>query len=220
MPLKELLPKDRAMYGFETVADEQQLSHHQPGRYPDVADQALDAAFDRAVKGDSEYQKHHTPEMLAKSRGGNFRGPDLREGKSISWPIKLHSRGVCQSPACLLRAGIASPCAVFMPSILDRAALFGGRKTGARASSEPLLYLIGLVEATSKPRDLVYDAWIQEGYMRELKPNDATLTRAKIGAKDGVSRMWAETSPKMVTPASRTAVSTYSASIRMRHSMF
>jgi hypothetical protein len=38
MPLKVLLPEDRASYGFETVADGQQLSQHLLARYLDVAD--------------------------------------------------------------------------------------------------------------------------------------------------------------------------------------
>ncbi len=45
--------------------------------------------------------------------------------------------------------------------------------------------MIGLVEATATPRDLVYEAWMQKDHMLELKPNDATLKRAPTGAKGG-----------------------------------
>jgi hypothetical protein len=31
--------------------------------------------------------------MLTKNRGGNYRGPDLRDGKSITWPITLQFFG-------------------------------------------------------------------------------------------------------------------------------
>jgi len=45
--------------------------------------------------------------------------------------------------------------------------------------------MIGFIEATSEPRDLTYEAWIEKGHQLELRPNDAELKRAPNGAEGG-----------------------------------
>lgn len=185
MPLKVLLPEDRASYGFETVAAGQQLSQHLLARYLDVADIALTDAFKRAQEGDETYQKHHTPEMLTKNRGGNYRGPDLRDGKSISWPITLQFFG--RTPTWVPDDGWYRITLRNVHAINPGAdgTVWGTLRSGECESNAPMLFMIGLIEATSTPRDLVYEAWIQKNHRLELKPNDATLRKAPTGAKGG-----------------------------------
>ncbi|MBL9131916.1 MAG: DUF1592 domain-containing protein, partial [Verrucomicrobiaceae bacterium] len=185
IPLKTLLPEDRASHGFETVADGQQLSHHQLARYLDVADLALDDAFDRATKGDATYAKHHTPEMLIKNRGGNYRGPDLKNGESITWPIGLQFFG--RTPTWAPASGWYRITLRGVRGINPTAdgAVWGTLRSGACESNAPLLYMIGLVEATATPRDMTFEAWIEKDHRLELRPNDGTHKRAPTGAKGG-----------------------------------
>jgi len=185
IPLKTLLPEDRASHGFETVADGQQLSHHQLARYLDVADLALDEAFDRAKKGDATYAKHHTPEMLIKNRGGNYRGPDLRKGESITWPIGLQFFG--RTPTWAPASGWYRITLRGVRGINPTAdgAVWGTLRSGTCESNAPLLFMIGLVEATATPRDVTFEAWIEENHRLELRPNDGTHKRAPTGAKGG-----------------------------------
>ena len=185
IPLKTLLPEDRASHGFETVADGQQLSHHQLARYLDVADLALDDAFDRATKGDSTYAKHHTPEMLLKNRGGNYRGPDLKNGESITWPIGLQFFG--RTPTWAPESGWYRITLRGVRGINPTAdgAVWGTLRSGHCESNAPLLYMIGLVEATATPRDMTFEAWIEENHRLELRPNDGTRKNAPTGAKGG-----------------------------------
>jgi hypothetical protein len=185
IPLKTLLPEDRASHGFETVADGQQLSHHQLARYLDVADLALDDAFDRATKGDATYAKHHTPEMLLKNRGGNYRGPELRNGESITWPIGLQFFG--RTPTWAPASGWYRITLRGVRGINPTAdgAVWGTLRSGHCESNAPLLYMIGLVEATATPRDMTFEAWIEEGHRLELRPNDGTRKNAPTGAKGG-----------------------------------
>jgi hypothetical protein len=185
MPLTVLLPEDRASYGFETVAAGQQLSQHLLARYLDVADLALTDAFQRALKGDETFQRHYTPEMLTKTGGGNYRGPDLRDGKSITWPITLQFFG--RTPTHAPDDGWYRITLHDVHAINPGTdgAVWGTLRSGECESNAPMLYMIGLVEATSTPRDLVYEAWIQKSHRLELKPNDATLKRAQTGAKGG-----------------------------------
>lgn len=186
IPLKELLPEDPASHGFETVADGQQLSHHQLARYLDVADQALSAAFKRAIRGDDTFRRECTPEELARRRGGNYRGPDLRDGKSISWPMTLQFFG--RMPVTQVRADGWYRITLREVHAINPGkdgAVWGTLRSGACSSSAPILYMIGLVEATRTPRDLVYEAWIQDGHQLELKPNDFELRNPRSGATGG-----------------------------------
>jgi hypothetical protein len=185
IPLKTLLPEDRASHGFETVADGQQLSHHQLARYLDVADLALSDAFDRAEKGDATYAKHHTPEMLIKNRGGNYRGPDLKNGESITWPIGLQFFG--RTPTWAPAGGWYRITLRGVRGINPTAdgAVWGTLRSGHCESNAPLLYMIGLVEATATPRDMTFEAWIEKNHRLELRPNDGTRKNAPTGAKGG-----------------------------------
>lgn len=186
IPLKDLLPEDRASHGFETVADGQQLSHHQLARYLDVADIALEDAFNRALKGDKSYQRHHTPKEMAVHRGGNNRMPEHRKGRTIAWPITLQFFG--RLPATTVpEDGWYRLTLRDVQAINPRSggAVWGTLRTGACVSSAPMLYMVGLVEATAKPRDLVYEAWIQGGHMLEIRPNDGAQKKAPAGGKGG-----------------------------------
>lgn len=186
IPLVERLPEDPDSHGFETVAEVQQLSHHQLASYLDVADLALTEAFDRALKGDAAFDKFLMPEELIKNRAGNYRGPDLRDGKSISWPIRLQFFGRMRTTAVpadgWYRVTLKQVEAVNPGS---DGAVWGTLRSGECDSNAPMLYMLGLVEATSKPRDLVYEAWIRKGHELELKPNDYEQKPAPTGAKGG-----------------------------------
>ena len=185
-PLKTLLPEDRISHGFETVADGQQLSQHQLARYLDVADLALDEAFDRALEGDKTFKKFYTPKDLAKKTRGNYRGPDLKEGKSISWPITLQFFGRMNATSVpedgWYRITLRQVEAI-NPS--DAGVVWGTLRSGTCYSDAPMLYMVGLVEATKEPRDLTFEAWMQEDHMLELRPNDGTQKKAPTGAKGG-----------------------------------
>ncbi|MEZ5384015.1 MAG: DUF1592 domain-containing protein [Prosthecobacter sp.] len=186
IPLKTLLPEDRASYGFETVADGQQMSQHLLARYLDVADIALTEAFDRALKPEKPFQRHLTPQDLAKRSNGNYRGPDLRDGKSISWPIKLQFFG--RMPATTVRDDGWYRITLRDVHAINPGAdgvVWGTLRSGECSSAAPMLFLVGLVEATAKPRDMVFETWIQGGHMLELKPNDNTLKPAPSGATGG-----------------------------------
>jgi hypothetical protein len=150
-----------------------------------VADLALSDAFDRAAKGDATYAKHHTPEMLIKNRGGNYRGPDLKNGESITWPIGLQFFG--RTPTWAPESGWYRVTLRGVRGINPTAdgAVWGTLRSGHCESNAPLLYMIGLVEATATPRDTTFEAWIEKNHRLELRPNDGTRKNAPTGAKGG-----------------------------------
>jgi len=186
MPLQNLLPEDAASFGFQTVAKSQQLSHHLLAVYLDVADLALQNAFDRAFNGDAHFQEFYSPDELARQTRGNYRGPDLKDGKSISWPITLQFFGRMYPTRVpedgWYRIRLRDVHAV-NPN--ENGSVWGTLRSGWCEANAPIMYMIGLVEATEEPRDMVYEAWIRRQHCLELKPNDATLDRPPTGAKGG-----------------------------------
>ena len=191
IPLRDKLPEDAASHGFETVADGQQLSHHLLARYLDVADRALAEAFDRALNGYEKYVANFSPERLSRGIGRrNYRGPESRNGESISWPIYLAYYGRMTSVRVpkdgWYRVTLRDVRAV---NPANGGTVWGTLRSGVAASAQPILYDVGIVEATETPRDLQFEAWIRRGHKLELKPNDRTLRRApnQTGRPDTVA---------------------------------
>tara|TARA_Y100001934_G_scaffold76429_1_gene95089 strand:+ start:4277 stop:6652 length:2376 start_codon:yes stop_codon:yes gene_type:complete len=185
MPLQERLPEDPATHGFETVAIGQQLSHHNLQRYLETADLVLHHAFERATVGERKVNLKFGPRLMARRRGGNFRGPQDLDDVVHFWPITLQFYG--RMPMTTVRsAGWYRITLKDVRAVNPREdAVWGTLRSGACSSSAPILYPIGLVEATKEKRDLTYTAWIQSRHMLELKPNDASQRRARSGASGG-----------------------------------
>ena len=185
MPVQELLPEDPGTHGFETVAEGQQLSHHNLRSYLETADQVLAHAFERATVGEGNIRLNLSPAQLARRRGGNYRGPQLLDGVCHFWPITLQFYG--RMPMTQVRRS-----GWYRVTLKDVRAVnpkndsvWGTLRSGVCASSSPMLYPVGLVEATRQKRDLTFEAWIRAGHMLEFKPNDATMRRARTGASGG-----------------------------------
>ena len=188
IPLEELLPEDPSTHGFETVASGQQLSHFNLASYLEAADLALDAAFSRAVDGDEKFSATIPALKLGKAGAGrgNYRGPETPEpGLAIAYPMRLQFYG--RMPATRVpRSGWYRITLRDLHGInVDGGGVWGTLRSGACASNEPILYPVGIVEATAKKRDLSFEAWIRAGHMLELKPNDVTLKKAPAGARGG-----------------------------------
>ena len=121
----------------------------------------------------------------------NYRGPEFRDEESISWPIGTQFYGRMTSieipddgwyRVTLRKVRAINPGST---GASDDGAVWGTLQSGTCSSNAPMLYLVGLVEATATQRDLVYQAWIQKGNILELKPNDGELKRAKTGFNGG-----------------------------------
>jgi len=190
-PLQDQLPEDAVAHGFETVADGQQLSYYLLARYLDVADRALTDAFDRALNGDVTYTADYAPWRLSRGIGRrNYRGPESRNGESISWPVYRAFYGRMTSVRIPLdgwyRITLRDVRAV---NPVKGGTVWGTLRSGVAASAQPILYDVGIVEATETPRDMQYEAWIQRRHTLELKPNDRTLRGAptQTGRPDTVA---------------------------------
>ena len=188
IPLQELLPEDPATHGFETVASGQQLSHFNLANYLEAADLALEEAFTRAIKGEQKFSKTVPAPKLGRSGagGGNYRGPETVGDKlSISWPIRQQFYGRMAATRVPESGWYRVTLKGLHGINIKDGAVWGTLRSGACNSSEPILFPVGMVEATKEKRDLSFEAWIRGGHMLELKPNDVTLKRAPTGASGG-----------------------------------
>jgi hypothetical protein len=185
LPVQEFLPEDPTTHGFETVADGQQVSHFLLGSYLDVADKLLREAFQRTLKGDARYRESYSPKELTRRGGGNYRGPESRDGRVISWPSNVQFYGrmyATRVPADGWYQVTLKDVQAINPK---NGVTWGSLKSGVLASNAPMTYPIGTIEATAKKRDLSFTGWIREGHALELKPNDATLKRFRNPAGGG-----------------------------------
>ena len=187
LPLSEFLPEDPATHGFETVASGQQFSHHHLARYLEAADRALGEAFQRAVDGDTKWTKTFPADTLgATVRGrGNYRGPQLLKGESIVWPIRIPFYGrmtATEIPADGWYRVTLKGVRAINPR---HGVVWGNLQSGACFSNSPMLHPIGCFEATPKPRDLSFEAWIRKGHILRLHPSDAALKTAPSLASGG-----------------------------------
>lgn len=187
LPLQTLLPEEQATHGFETVAKGQQFSHFNLARYLEVADHALRDAFHKAYHKPKPDLRKIPAAKLGRGgwQGGNYRGPQDLEGRVLFWPITLQFYGRMASTRVTepgwYRVRLHDVRAVNS----SRGVTWGTLRSGACASNEPILYPIGIVEATKEKRDFEFEAWIKDGHMLEFKPNDVTLKKARTGASGG-----------------------------------
>jgi hypothetical protein len=175
IPLAHELTAD-AEEGFATNADNQQISHFHLNNYLRVADSALEESFTRALEGDKVFKKDYSAREIGNHKRGNNRGPQFWKGKVISWFSRLQFTGrivATSVPASgWYRVTIHNLDAV-NPG--PDGYLWGTLQTGSGYSNEPLLYNMGIVEATAKPSTQTFEGWMQADHMLVFKPNEANL---------------------------------------------
>jgi hypothetical protein len=175
IPLADELTAD-AIEGFTTNAHSQQISHFHLHNYLRLADTALAEAFERALKGDQKFKKEYSAKEITTHGGGNNRGPQFWKEKAISWYARLQFSGRINRtrvPADgWYRVTIHNLDAV-NPG--PDGYTWGTLQTGSGSSNEPLLYPMGIVEATTTPVTHTFEGWMKEGHLLVFKPNEAGL---------------------------------------------
>lgn len=177
IPLAPELTAD-ADEGFTTNANTQQISHFHLNNYLRVGDSALEEAFKRALQGDEKFEIELSAKDITSPGRGNDRGPQFWKGKAISWFSRLQFAGrITRSKvpeSGWYRVTIHKLDAV-NPG--PDGYTWGTLQTGSGYSNEPLLYSLGIVEATNKPTTYQFEGWMQKNHMLVFKPNEADLKR-------------------------------------------
>ncbi|MEM0895604.1 MAG: DUF1592 domain-containing protein [Verrucomicrobiota bacterium] len=187
IPLVEFLPADDAGHSFETVAENQQLSHFHLDKYLAAADAALEEAILRVTKGDRNYQRWFSPkELTGRGGGGNYRGPEARGDEAICWPLSTQFYGRMPSTR-VPESGWYRITIKGLRGINPGSdgAVWGTIRTGYGYASDPVLFYVASLEGVEKPRDHVYEAWIREDHLVEIKPHEGDQKFAPSGARGG-----------------------------------
>ncbi|MEO0414952.1 MAG: DUF1592 domain-containing protein, partial [Verrucomicrobiota bacterium] len=190
IPLRDFLPEDPSIHGFETVSHVQQLSHHTLERYLEAADAALEEAFTRAKRGDEVWEKTFDHKILSQGHkiDGNYRGAQTYDKEAVFYRIGTQFYG--RIP--ITRVKEAGWYEITFQGVHAKNApektngrVWGQLRRGACTSSNPNMYHVGLVEATSDKRDLTFRSWLDEGDMFELKVADVHIAAPKSISKGG-----------------------------------
>ncbi|MEJ6642746.1 MAG: DUF1592 domain-containing protein [Akkermansiaceae bacterium] len=172
IPLAQYLTAETSD-GFESTAAHQQISHFHLDNYLRTADKALEEAFDRVLTYEKAFIKDLSAKQLLPKGRGNYRGPEYRNGKAITWSLGLQFTGRI-TPTNVPENGW------YRITIKNAAAInpgpdqvvWGTLQTGSGFASEPLLFPAGIVEATPKPRDFTFDTWILKDHILIFTPDE------------------------------------------------
>ena len=183
IPLTDLLPEDPRADGFDTVSTAQQISHFQLEKYLNVADVALDAAFERALRPPSRNNiKLDWSQFKTLSTRKREPTPRPKHMDIVSWsPSRAFSGRM--PPTIARETGwyrISMRVAAVNPPADGQ--VWCSVHSGACFSNAPTLFWIGSFPAVTEERDLQYEAWIQAGHMLEVRPHDAAQKKNKFGA--------------------------------------
>lgn len=180
IPLKDLLPEDPRGDGFDTVAEAQQVSHFLLEKFLKAADTALDEAFKKALTPPADYSVDLAVKELARGAKGNRREPEQRAHDVAVWSTgqsyhgRMPATTVPESGWYRVRMRVS---AINPPR---EGGVWCSVRSGAQVSSEPIQHWVGSFEATPRPQEVEYEAWIQKGHRLEVRPNDETLPKANF----------------------------------------
>ena len=191
VPLAELMPDEQRTDGFTNIAEGQSMSHFQLQNHLVAVDAALDAAFDRAADTEKPFQKTFNAKQLCrKDQERRCREPELLSGKAVVWsggPIFYGRLPMMTARRSSWYRFTIKASALKPPK--DHG-VWCSVRSGRCTSGAPLLKWVGAFEATSKPKEMTYEAWIPERHMLEIRPADVTLKKGRfeggqVGAGEG-----------------------------------
>lgn len=184
IPLQDELPEDPFSYVFDTVAASQDVSPQLLERYHAAVDLALDAAFAHAARPDDKrWAIHLLPKDFARTKAGvNERHP-IPRGKDDALVFSTNMQFHGRIPATrvprdgwyrirISATGVNPPPGGIVWCTLQK---------GMCQSSDPTLRMIGTVGAGPQPQEFVFETWMEENHMLELRPNDGNVRKASYG---------------------------------------
>ncbi|MGI9470847.1 MAG: DUF1592 domain-containing protein [Rubripirellula sp.] len=191
LPLSEYLPEDSLTNGFDTVSKSQQISDHSMAAYLEAADVALEAAFNRVLNDTPPASKTRLNWTdLRRSEIKTGREPEGRpEHRDIvSWSTRQNFYGrmpattVPQAARYRVRLRVE---AVHPPK---EGSIWCSVRSGVCSARASTMYWVGSFEATEELKELEFEAWIREGHMLQIVPNDRglrTVSPQVVGGRAG-----------------------------------
>ncbi|WP_461507858.1 DUF1592 domain-containing protein [Rhodopirellula baltica] len=214
VPLRSFLPEESLANGFDTVSRSQQLSDHSLAAYLDAADFALQTAFDQLLLNDASADDaiqtmHLDWTQLRRNERRTDREPEGRPSHKdiVSWSSSQNFYG--RMPATSVPATGRYRVRVKAHSVNtpELGRVWCSVNSGVCSGKASTMYWIGSIEATEETNVYEFDAWIREGHMLQIVPNDHGIRRVAAKAVDskpgvvekmgapGIAIQWIELEP-------------------------
>jgi hypothetical protein len=184
VPLIDLLQEDPRADGFDKVSTAQQISHFQLDQYLNVADIALDAAWERAL---GPAKRHRTelgwPELKTLSTRQREPVPRPEHKDVVSWSPSRAFSG--RMPPTKVRESGWYRISLGVSAVNPPAdgQVWCSVHSGVCAAAAPTLFWIGSFAAVEEQREVQFEAWIEAGHILEVRPHDSAHKKNKFGAK-------------------------------------
>tara|TARA_R110002049_G_scaffold182485_2_gene350301 strand:+ start:28429 stop:30960 length:2532 start_codon:yes stop_codon:yes gene_type:complete len=182
IPLREFLPADLLTHGYDTVSKSQQLSDHTMAAYLDAADAALDASFKQLLVDASTPTVRFDWTQLRRSEQNTGR---MAEGRPehediVSWSTRQNFYG--KLPATIVPSDGRYRIRLSVQAVNPPPSghVWCSIQTGLINAKASTMYWVGSFEATPQTREYEFDAWIREGHMLRVLPNDRGLKQVPV----------------------------------------
>lgn len=191
VPLTEEMPEEPRAHGFPTVASGQIFSHFQMQSHLEVVDVALDEAFRRATSKPDEFERFLPPGRIARTNPRRrCREPEMLDGKAVVWQGRTTFYGRIPTTTAREDGWYQLRITASGLNVPDNHGVWCTVRSGRCVSSAPRLNWSGYFSATEEPQEWTFEAWLHEGEMFELRPNDLRMKQGRfaggqIGAGEG-----------------------------------
>jgi len=182
VPLKNELPEDSYSYIFDTVAAGQDVSPQLLERYHAATDWALETAFDRAIDPGKRWSIQLSPQDFARKKAGvNERHPIPRKSDAVVWSTTFPFHGRIPATRVPEDGWYRISINAFAVNPPPSGIVWSTVQNGVGASSDPTMRWIGAIGASLSPQDFVFEAWMEQGHLLEVRPNDGTVRKGNYG---------------------------------------
>ena len=188
IPLADKLPEEGRPRGFTTVAEQQATSHHHLSRHLVVVDLALDEAFNRALEPPTPVVRIFDAEGIARrDPRRRCREPELREGEAVVWSCSMPYYGRVPATTAPVDGWYAFRLKAHGIKLPEVGGVWTAIHAGPCVSTAALLEPVTCFEASEQSRITQFTTWLPKGHMLEIRPQDATIKRARFaGGQVGV----------------------------------
>ena len=185
-PVSRLVPDPPRALGYEGLADRDAMSHFQMQSHLQMVDAALDSVRQR-LRSRDEYVIDLPAERIAnKPPGKRNRSPEMHKGAAVAWnsTMPFYAR-VPRSQVD--RGGYyrieLEASGLNVPKDADDGGpdIWCSIRSGECQSSAPILYPVGIFAVDNQRRTYVFESYIREGHLLEIRPLDKRLKLARFG---------------------------------------
>ena len=191
VPLTEEMPEEPRAYGFPTVASGQIFSHFQMQNHLEVVDLALDEAFRRATSKSDEFERFLPAEQIARTNPRRrCREPEMLDAKAVVWQGRTIFYGRLPATTAPEDGWYQLRIRASGLNVPPDHGVWCTVRSGRCVSSAPRLNWSGCFSATEEPQEWTFVAWLRQGEMFEVRPNDRTMKQGRfaggqIGSGEG-----------------------------------